>query len=306
LTITDERQIAPQQANQTELLAKETALINAVQAAGSLIVAYSGGVDSSLLAYYAHTTLGDRAKIVIAISPSLAEEELQAARAQARQFEWNLIEIGTTEVDRADYQRNDAMRCYFCKSTLFEELEKMSAQLGIAHVAYGANIDDLSDFRPGHKAAREHHVLSPLQTAQLNKSEIRELAKAAGLPSWDRPQAACLSSRFPTFEPVNAPALSRVDAAERLIHSLGFKQVRVRNHTISGTAGGAADLLLARIEVEQSEMDRFSSDLTLFDRINRSLKELGYAFVTLDLAGYQQGSTNITSLKSPTAKDKGG
>jgi uncharacterized protein len=305
LTITDERQTALQQANQTELLAKESALVDAVQAAGSLIVAYSGGVDSSLLAYYARKTLGGGAKIVIAISPSLAEEELQAARAQARQFDWNLIEIGTTEVDRADYQRNDAMRCYFCKSTLFEELDKMSAQLGIAHVAYGANMDDLSDFRPGHKAAREHQVLSPLQTAQLNKSEIRELAKVAGLPSWDRPQAACLSSRFPTFETVNAPALSRVDAAERFIHSLGFKQVRVRNHTISGTAGGAAAVLLARIEVEQSEMDRFSNDLTLFDRINTSLQELGYAFVTLDLAGYQQGSTNITSLKSPAAKDKG-
>jgi uncharacterized protein len=115
-----------------------------------------------------------------------------------------------------------------------------------------------------------------------------------------------LSSRFPTFEPVNAPALSRVDAAERFLHSLGFKQVRVRNHSISSTAGGATEMLLARIEVEQSEMDRFSSDLTLFDRINTSLQELGYAFVTLDLAGYQQGSTNITSLKSPSAKDKGG
>lgn len=303
MKVTDKREIAPQEA---ELLAKETALIDAVQAAQSLIVAYSGGVDSSVLAYYARKTLGERAKIVIAISPSLAQEELQAAREQAQQFSWNLIEIGTDEVDRSDYQRNDAMRCYFCKSTLFDELDKMSTRLEIAHVAYGANMDDLSDFRPGHKAAREHKVLSPLQSAQLNKGEIRQLAKRAGLPSWDRPQAACLSSRFPTFEPVNAPALSRVDAAERFIHSLGFQQVRVRNHTLSGTAGGAGDQLLARIEVAQSELDRFSHDPSLFARIDVALKDLGYAFVTLDLAGYQQGSANITAVKRTNAKDNGG
>ena len=306
MAIQDEQLVPAQLAKSAELQAKETLLIETVQACGSLIVAYSGGVDSSLLAFYASKILADQAKIVIAVSPSLAQEELEAARAQARQFNWNLIEIRTDEVDRPDYQRNDAMRCYFCKSTLFEELAKMSAHLGIACVAYGANLDDLSDFRPGHKAAREHKVLSPLQTAQLTKSEIRELAKQGGLPSWDRPQAACLSSRFPTFEPVNAPALSRVDAAERIMHALGFKQVRVRNHTVGTNSANSPELLLARIEVEQSELERFAGDSSLLERIAASLKELGYAFVTLDMAGYKQGSSNIAAMTNAVAREKSG
>ncbi|HEY9772916.1 MAG TPA: ATP-dependent sacrificial sulfur transferase LarE [Planktothrix sp.] len=280
------------------LKAKEQLLIDTLGQAGSIIIAYSGGVDSSLLAYYARRTLGRNAKIVIAVSPSLAEEELSAARAQAEQFEWELIEITTNEVDKAEYQRNDLMRCYFCKSTLFEELDKMSEKLAIARIAYGANVDDLSDFRPGHKAAREHHVLSPLQSAQLTKVDIRELAKQAALPSWDRPQAACLSSRFPTFVQVTAPALSRVDKAESFIHSLGFRQIRVRNHVMPGDpATGEKQSLLARIEVEKSELERFSSNVDLMNKVDEELKKLGYDFVSLDLAGYRQGSGNAMSRK---------
>jgi uncharacterized protein len=187
----------------------------------------------------------------------------------------------------------------------------MAQQLNIKNVAYGANMDDLSDFRPGHKAAREHRVLSPLQTAELSKPEIRELAQLAGLPSWDRPQAACLSSRFPTFEIVTAPGLSRVDAAERFIHSLGFKQIRVRNHTLAASAVDTTgdvdvlsngqdkkEVLLARLEVEHSEFGRFSDEPALFSQIDAELKRLGYQFVTLDLGGYKQGSGNILLAKA--------
>jgi uncharacterized protein len=272
-----------------------------LQSAKSIIIAYSGGVDSSLLAFYARKTLGKEAKIVIAISPSLAEEELEAARSQSRQFDWDLIEIRTDEVDNPDYQRNDTMRCYFCKSTLFDQLERIANDLKIENVAYGANLDDLADFRPGHKAARERNVLSPLQSAKLTKPEIRELARAAGLPSWDRPQAACLSSRFPTFELVTASALSRVDRAERFAHSLGFKQVRVRNHSLvsSGAdAPGETNILLARLEVEQSELIRFAQNPELFGQIDEEFKRLGFKFVTLDLGGYRQGSANVFISKT--------
>jgi uncharacterized protein len=261
---------------------KERKLIESLAGLDSVIVAYSGGVDSSLLSYYARRTLGANAKVVIAVSPSLAAEELAAARAQARSFQWDLIEISTDEVDSPDYQRNDLMRCYFCKKTLFEELTQMVEELGIRYIAYGANLDDSRDFRPGHKAAREYHVLSPLQDAGLSKEEIRELARNAGLPSWNRPQAACLSSRFQTFEPISVELLSRVDKAERLLHSLGFQQVRVRHH---------GDF--ARIELDKEELPRFQSDSETMKKVAAELKQLGYRNIFLDLDGYRQGSANI-------------
>ena len=274
------------------LSTKEQRLIDLLKQLGSVIVAYSGGVDSSLLAHYARKVLKDRAVIVIAVSPSLAGTELEAARAQALAFNWNLIEIHTDEVSRPEYQRNDAMRCYFCKAVLFERLDLMAEQQGIHYVAYGANVDDLGDFRPGHKAAREHRVLSPLQEADLTKEEIRTLARKADLPSWERPQAACLSSRFPTFTPVTRDGLSQVERAERYLHSLGFRQVRVRHH---------GDL--ARIEVDRHELPRLSDDPQLLAAVTSELISIGYRQVELDMEGYRQGSSNIVAGKLHTGKE---
>jgi uncharacterized protein len=263
------------------LAQKKEKLISLIERTGRLIVAYSGGVDSSLLSYYAHLVLGAKAQIVIAVSPSLAKSELEAARAQAQLFSWQLSEIVTDEVDKPEYQRNDQMRCYFCKHTLFDTLSKIAKTLGIDNIAYGANLDDLKDFRPGQKAAREFNILSPLQEAQLGKEEIRFLAREGGLPSWDRPQAACLSSRFPTFQPVTIESLSQVEKAEDYLRTLGFKQLRVRHHND-----------LARIEIEQSELVRIFSEANIIANITNEFKKLGYKYVTVDLEGYRQGSAN--------------
>lgn len=269
----------------TSLESKKNRLSEILTAAQSLIVAYSGGVDSSLLTYNARIILGNKAKIVIAVSPSLAQDELQAAQEQAFQFNWNLIEINTKEVETEAYLKNDARRCYFCKAVLFEELEKMAHNEGIKHIAYGANLDDLKDFRPGHQAAREKKVLSPLQEAGLTKDEIRLLAKNAGLPSWNRPQAACLSSRFPTFEPITKEALSQIDAAESFLRQLQFRQVRVRHFANQ-----------AKIEVGVDEVARLE-EKALRDRIFSALKELGYSDVAFDPEGYRQGSVNIKQIQ---------
>ena len=266
---------------QNSLAEKEHLLIETLRTTERLIVAYSGGVDSSLLAHYARKVLGDQAKIVIAVSPSLAEYELDAARAQANAFEWDLIEIQTDEVDKPEYQRNDEMRCYFCKSTLFAALDKLAVDWHFKNVAYGANLDDMRDFRPGHKAAREFNVLSPLQTAQLSKEEIRSLAKKANLPSWDRPQAACLSSRFPTWQPVTVTLLSQVERAEAYLHEQGFEQVRVRHYD-----------QIARIELGQDELPRLLTDPDAQRKVIDAFKNLGYKHITIDLEGYKQGSSN--------------
>jgi len=260
---------------------KEQRLMELLQALDSVIIAYSGGVDSSLLAYYAHRVLGQSAQIVIAISPSLAQDELDAARAQAKDKQWNYLETATAETNRADYQRNDGGRCYICKSVLFETLGELAADSGVKNIAYGANVDDLADFRPGHRAAHEHHVLSPLQQANLTKEEIRFLAQQAGLNSWDRPQSACLASRFPTFEPVTIAGLKQVEASESFLRKLGFRQVRVRHYGQT-----------AKVEVGADELDRFIQQPQIKTQITEALKDFGYTEVEIDPRGYRQGSAN--------------
>lgn len=269
----------------SELQAKEQSLVKSIQELGSVVVAYSGGVDSSLLAYYARRYLNEQAIIAIAVSESLAEDELKAARLQAQQFKWNLLELNTTETSRDDYQRNDAARCYICKGVLFERLWQLATECGVKNIAYGANMDDMRDFRPGHKAAEEHSVLSPLQACGLSKEDIRTLAQQAGLPSWDRPQAACLSSRFPTFEPVTVDGLKQVELAERYVHQLGFRQVRVRHYGST-----------ARVEVGSDEVQSLLSDQNLQEQISSQLKALGYLQVEFDPQGYKQGSANRLDL----------
>jgi uncharacterized protein len=261
---------------------KESALCNNLKALSSVMVAYSGGVDSSLLAYYARKVLDKKALIVIAVSPSLAKSELDFARLQEKQFNWDLLEISTDEVEKDEYKVNNEMRCYFCKTELFQCMQQIALQRKIDYLAYGANVDDLSDFRPGHEAARQFKVLSPLQDAQLSKEEIRYLAKEAGLPSWDRPQAACLSSRFPTFMPITTNKLSQVDKAESVLKGLGLRQVRVRHHDN-----------IARVEIGLDELPAFLSNSQQQVIATNKLKELGYKEVIIDPEGYKQGSANI-------------
>jgi pyridinium-3,5-biscarboxylic acid mononucleotide sulfurtransferase len=251
---------------------------------GSCLVAYSGGVDSVFLAAVAREVLGDRSLAAIADSPSLPRRELDEALAVARQFGFPVRVVRTQEFNNPEYLANPANRCYFCKTELFTELAPLARNEGFAVLAYGENASDIGDFRPGAKAAAEFQVRAPLKEVGLTKAEIRELSAQMGLPTAEKPQMACLSSRIPFGEPVSPEKLRMIEQAEAVLRDLGFHDVRVRHHELK--LGH-----LARIELGQNEIPKFLGNGTL-GKVASALKQFGYSHVTLDLEGYRRGSTN--------------
>jgi uncharacterized protein len=255
---------------------------------GSCIVAYSGGVDSVFLAFVAHKVLGDKSLAVIADSPSLPRREFKDAVAVAAQFSIPLRVVRTDEFDNPAYLANPNNRCYFCKHELFTRLSPLAQAEKFAVIAYGENASDLGDHRPGSQAAGEFQVRAPLKEAGLTKADIRALSAQFGLPTADKPQMACLSSRVPYGEPVTPEKLRMIEEAEYVLRDLGFYDLRVRHHEIK-IQGQPAHL--ARIEVGPEEMPKFLID-DAFSRVASALREIGYAHVTLDLQGYRRGSVN--------------
>jgi uncharacterized protein len=244
----------------------------------SVIVAFSGGVDSALVAAVGARELGDRALAVTAVSPSLPPGELEAARETAAAAGIRHRTVRTQEVDKEAYRANGLDRCYHCKTELYAVLGDLAHQEGYAVVASGANADDLGDFRPGLRAAEEHRIRHPLVEAGFGKDDVRELSKGLGLPTWDKPASACLSSRFAFGVRIGVEELSKVGRAERAIKELGFRQVRVRVHEE-----------VARVEVESNDIPRLVEQR---QAVTEALKELGYRFVTIDLEGFRSGSMN--------------
>ena len=263
-----------------ELQRKHDALRARLRAAGRLLVAYSGGVDSSFLAYAAHRELGEGALAVTAYSPSYPESHRAMAERVAKEFEIPHRGVETAEMGSADYRANRPDRCYHCKSELFAVLGALREELGFDAVAYGVNTDDTGDFRPGHRAADERGVLSPFLDAQLSKAEIRTLSREAGLPTADLPASACLASRLPYGTEVTEERLRQVEQGEEALRSLGFRQVRLRHH---------GDV--ARVEVDPEELGR-ALDPEMARRISAAIKPLGFRWVSLDLDGYKTGSLN--------------
>ena len=259
---------------------KRKALTESLRGLGRTLVAYSGGVDSAYLAWITHETLGENMLAVIADSPSIARAQLNDAIAFAREQGIPLEVIATEEVDRPEYIRNDALRCFHCKDELFTVMEAYREKHGFASIAYGVNLDDQGDFRPGQQAARQHHVSAPLLDAGLGKQDIRDLAEAAGLRVWDKPASACLSSRIEYGRPVTREALSVVEKGEEELRALGFRQFRVRHH---------GDIV--RIEIAKEELGR-ALDPVMAAEFTRLFKALGFKFVTLDLEGFRSGSMN--------------
>ncbi|HVP43115.1 MAG TPA: ATP-dependent sacrificial sulfur transferase LarE [Terriglobales bacterium] len=259
---------------------------------GRLLVAYSGGVDSAYLAWAAHRALGRDMRAIVADSPSLARTHLQDAMAFAAEHGIPLEVLSTAEVERPEYARNDAARCYYCKDELFEVMEQYRATHGFDAIAYGVNLDDQGDFRPGQEAARQHQVAAPLLEAGLSKAEIRDLARAAGLRVWDKPASACLSSRIEYGRKVTREVLAVVEHGEDELRALGFRQFRVRHHGET-----------VRLEIAPEEMARALTP-AMVSAFTRIFKALGYTYVTLDLEGFRSGSMNAVLPASTLARKR--
>lgn len=277
-----------------DLAAKRALLDTTLHELGSVMVAYSGGTDSAFLAWAAHQALGEKMLAVIADSASLPRAELAAAVAFTTHHNIPTHILLTEELENLDYQRNDAQRCFHCKDELFTRMEAERSARGFLHLAYGMNMDDRGEFRPGQQAASQHHAVAPLVMAQLTKSEIRQLAREAELELWDKPASACLSSRIEYGRPVTRESLAQVERAEEALHGLGFLQVRVRHH------GN-----LARIEIARADLPR-ALNLDVLDRITDAVRGAGFLYVTLDTQGYRSGSMNdvlpASAITSATVK----
>ena len=265
--------------NSRDLQGKTATLRDFFQRLDGVLVAFSGGVDSTLVLKIAKDVLGDRATAVTAASPTLPREELEAVRQLSDEIGARLIVASTNQLDLEEFVRNDATRCYHCKTDLYQLLVPIKQTTGIATIVDGAHVDDLGDDRPGMQAAREFGVRSPLVEAGFGKADVRILAKTLGLSNWDKPAAACLSSRIPRGMKITEEKLQRVEHAERLLKEEGLRQVRVRDH--EG---------IARIEVDPTELSAFLEPARR-DRITRGLKALGFQFVTVDLEGYRMGGS---------------
>ena len=262
------------------VMTKHDHLIDILRKMERVIVAYSGGTDSAYLAWAAQQALGHNALAITADSASIPESHKRDAEAFVRQFDIRHEYVETHEFDNPDYVKNDANRCFHCKDELFSVLEKVAAERGYSHIVYGVNQDDLGDYRPGQRAAKLHQVKAPLVEAGLSKAEIREFSRQAGLPTWDRPAAACLSSRIPYGTPVTIQNIKTVELGEEKIKALGFRQFRTRFHGE-----------LVRIEIAPDELPR-ALTLDMTRALTAIFKRLGFKYVTLDLEGYRQGSLN--------------
>ncbi len=268
-----------------DLYQKFHCLRSLLEKMGSVLVAYSGGVDSTFLLKVAHEVLREKAVAITACSETYPARELEEAMTMAREIGVRHLTIISEELDIPGFSQNPPDRCYFCKTELFSKLQKVAKEEGLQWIVDGTNLDDMGDHRPGRKAAQEMGIRSPLLESGLRKEEIRALSRELGLPTWEKPSMACLSSRFPYGTPITRERLRMVNAAEEYLHGLGFRQVRVRHHGE-----------IARIEVEKGEIPHLLENAGV---VAQHLKKVGYTYVTIDLEGYRSGSLNEVLKKAP-------